>query len=74
MANGKTEYRLAFGLDIDSDSASKLRNAIAAALARPDFGSLTNHPMPRNMGSSRTFWSSEHRRKWHDGGRVERLR
>jgi ATP-dependent protease ClpP protease subunit len=41
MADGKTEYRLAFGLGIDSDSASRLRNAVADALARPDFGSLT---------------------------------
>jgi ATP-dependent protease ClpP protease subunit len=46
MANGKTEpikteYRLPFDLGIDSDSASFLRNQIAAILTQKDFGSLT---------------------------------
>ncbi len=41
MANGKTEYRIAYGLGINADASNRLRNAVADALARPDFGSLT---------------------------------
>ena len=41
MAGGKTEYRLAFGLGIDGESANRLRNGIADAIAKDDFGALT---------------------------------
>jgi toxin ParE1/3/4 len=37
----KTEYRLAFGININLDSANNLRGRIAAILERGDFGSLT---------------------------------
>jgi hypothetical protein len=39
--NVRTEYRLAFGVDIRIDSADKLRGRIATILERGDFGSLT---------------------------------
>ena len=40
MANGKTEYRLAFGADIYSEPVSNLRARIADIIERDDFGSL----------------------------------
>jgi ATP-dependent protease ClpP protease subunit len=40
MANGKTEYRLAFGADIYSEAVSNLRSRIADIIERDDFGSL----------------------------------
>jgi ATP-dependent protease ClpP protease subunit len=40
MANGKTEYRLAFGADIYSEAVSNLRARIADIIERDDFGSL----------------------------------
>jgi ATP-dependent protease ClpP protease subunit len=40
MANGKTEYRLAFGADIYLDAANNLRARIADIIERDDFGSL----------------------------------
>jgi ATP-dependent protease ClpP protease subunit len=41
MANGKTEYRLVFGVDIYSDAVNNLRARIADIIERDDFGALT---------------------------------
>jgi ATP-dependent protease ClpP protease subunit len=40
MANGRTEYRLAFGVGINHDSANNLRRRIATILEQANFGSL----------------------------------
>jgi ATP-dependent protease ClpP protease subunit len=41
MANGKTEYRLVFGVDIYSEAVNNLRARIADIIERDDFGALT---------------------------------
>lgn len=41
MNGVKTEYRLAFDVNIDIDSANNLRGRIATILGKGDFGSLT---------------------------------
>ena len=41
MSNGKVEYRIAFGININHDSANTLRARIVGALSQANFGSLT---------------------------------
>ena len=41
MANGMTEYRLVFGVDIYSEAVNNLRARIADIIERDDFGALT---------------------------------